>query len=30
VVHYDEDYDLIAQVTGQQARWLAPRGSLTT
>jgi predicted nucleic acid-binding protein len=30
VVHYDEDYDLIAQITGQQARWLAPRGSLTT
>jgi predicted nucleic acid-binding protein len=30
VVHYDEDYDLIAQVTGQQVRWLAPRESLTT
>jgi hypothetical protein len=30
VVHYDEDYDLIAQITGQQTRWLAPRGSLTT
>jgi len=29
VVHYDEDYDLIAQITGQQVRWLAPRGSLT-
>jgi predicted nucleic acid-binding protein len=29
VVHYDEDYDLIAQVTGQEVRWLAPRGSLT-
>jgi predicted nucleic acid-binding protein len=28
VVHYDEDYDLIAEVTGQQVRWLAPRGSL--
>ena len=28
VVHYDEDYDLIAQITGQQVRWLAPRGSL--
>lgn len=28
VLHYDEDYDRIAAVTGQQARWLAPRGSL--
>jgi predicted nucleic acid-binding protein len=28
VVHYDADYDLIAQVTGQRIRWLAPRGSL--
>jgi predicted nucleic acid-binding protein len=28
VVHYDEDYDLIAEVTGQPVRWLAPRGSL--
>ncbi len=28
VVHYDEDYELIAKVTGQPVRWLAPRGSL--
>jgi predicted nucleic acid-binding protein len=28
VVHYDEDYDRIAAVTGQPMRWLAPRGSL--
>ncbi len=28
LVHYDQDYDTIAQVTGQPARWLAPRGSL--
>lgn len=28
VLHYDEDYDRIAAVTGQRARWLAPRGSL--
>ena len=28
VLHYDEDYDRIAAITGQQARWLAPRGSL--
>jgi predicted nucleic acid-binding protein len=29
VVHYDEDYDRIASVTGQDVRWLAPRGSLS-
>jgi predicted nucleic acid-binding protein len=28
VVHYDEDYDRIAAVTGQPHRWLAPPGSL--
>jgi predicted nucleic acid-binding protein len=28
VVHYDEDFDRIAAVTGQPVRWLAPRGSL--
>ena len=28
VLHYDEDYDRIAQVTGQTVEWLAPRGSL--
>lgn len=28
VVHYDEDFDRIAAVTGQSTRWLAPRGSL--
>lgn len=28
VLHYDEDYDRIAAVTGQATRWLAPRGSL--
>jgi predicted nucleic acid-binding protein len=28
VVHYDEDYDRIAAVTGQPIRWAAPRGSL--
>jgi len=26
--HYDEDYDRIAEVTGQPAQWIAPRGSL--
>ena len=28
VLHYDEDYERIAQVTGQPTRWLAPPGSL--
>ena len=26
--HYDEDYDRIAQITGQYVEWIAPRGSL--
>ncbi|MGI8427422.1 MAG: PIN domain-containing protein [Actinomycetota bacterium] len=28
LLHYDHDYDLIAAVTGQPVRWLAPAGSL--
>jgi predicted nucleic acid-binding protein len=28
ILHYDEDYDRIAAITGQAVRWLAPRGSL--
>ncbi len=28
VLHYDKDFDLIAQVTGQHCEWIAPRGSL--
>ena len=28
IVHYDEDYDRIAAITGQPTRWLAPAGSL--
>jgi predicted nucleic acid-binding protein len=28
VLHYDEDYDRIAAITRQPARWIAPRGSL--
>lgn len=28
LVHYDSDFDLIAGLTGQPMRWLAPRGSL--
>ena len=28
VWHYDEDFDRIAEVTGQPIEWIAPRGSL--
>ena len=28
VLHYDDDYDRIAAVTGQATRWLAQRGTL--
>ncbi|HEX3826395.1 MAG TPA: PIN domain nuclease [Sporichthyaceae bacterium] len=28
VWHYDEDYERIAVVTGQDVAWIAPRGSL--
>jgi predicted nucleic acid-binding protein len=28
VLHYDEDYERIAAVTGQATEWLAPKGSL--
>lgn len=28
LLHYDADFDLIAEVTGQPTRWLAPKGSL--
>jgi predicted nucleic acid-binding protein len=28
VLHYDKDFDLIADVTGQHCRWVAPKGSL--
>ncbi|MEO7296869.1 MAG: PIN domain-containing protein [Candidatus Limnocylindria bacterium] len=28
IAHYDEDYDRIAAVTGQQTLWVVPRGSL--
>jgi predicted nucleic acid-binding protein len=27
-LHYDEDYDRIAAITGQPTRWLAPKGTL--
>jgi predicted nucleic acid-binding protein len=28
IVHYDGDFDVIAAITGQPTRWIAPRGSL--
>jgi predicted nucleic acid-binding protein len=28
VIHYDADYDRIAEITGQAVEWVAPRGSL--
>lgn len=28
VLHYDHDYDIIADVTGQPTRWISPAGSL--
>ncbi len=28
VMHYDSDYDLIAQVTGQPMQWVVPRGAV--
>ena len=28
VLHYDEDYERIAEITGQAHRWLAAKGSL--
>jgi len=28
IVHFDEDYDRIAAITGQPTRWVAPRGSV--
>lgn len=28
VLHYDADYDLVADVTGQSVRWVVPRGSV--
>lgn len=29
VLHYDRDYDLIAEVTGQPVEWVVERGSLS-
>jgi predicted nucleic acid-binding protein len=29
LLHYDSDYDLIAEVTGQQTQWVVPRGTVS-
>lgn len=28
VLHYDADYDLVAQITSQPVRWVLPRGTV--
>ncbi len=28
ILHYDADYDRIAEITGQRCEWVVPRGSL--
>ncbi len=28
VLHYDADFDRIAELSGQEARWIVPRGSV--
>lgn len=28
VLHYDADFDVIAEVTGQMTKWVVPRGSV--
>lgn len=28
ILHYDADFETIAEVTGQDTRWVAPRGSI--
>lgn len=28
VLHYDQDFDLIARATGQQTQWVVPAGSI--
>lgn len=28
VLHYDEDFDVIAEVTGQPTEWVVPRGTV--
>lgn len=28
VLHYDRDFDVIAEITGQPARWVVDRGTI--
>jgi predicted nucleic acid-binding protein len=28
ILHYDSDYDLVAEVTGQPMQWVVPRGTV--
>jgi predicted nucleic acid-binding protein len=28
ILHYDSDYDLITEVTGQPTQWVVPRGTV--
>ncbi len=28
ILHYDADYELIGEITGQSTEWIAPRGSV--
>jgi hypothetical protein len=28
ILHYNGDYDLIAQITGQPVQWVVPRGTV--
>jgi len=27
ILHYDQDYDRISEITGQPTRWIVPQGS---
>lgn len=29
VLQYDDDYELIAQITGQPVQWVVPRGTVS-
>lgn len=29
LLHYDADYDVVAGITGQRARWVVPQGSVS-
>jgi len=28
ILHYDQDYDRISEITGQRTRWIVPKGSV--